>query len=264
MDVTKHTPGMFSWADLGTPDLAGSKQFYTALLGLEAFDIAIGDAAGYSILLNRGRKAFALYDMPEEMRQMTGGRPVWQSYFTVESADDTAAHIAELGGNVAQAPLDVMDAGRMLVGQDPTGGTFAVWQPRTQIGAEVFAEPGALAWNELYTRDTAAAAQFYTSLFGWSVEKTQSGDGGEYNLFSLGGQPAAGMMAIREEWGPMPPNWSVYLAVGDLDAALAHVQDLGGQQISPAMAVDSVGRFAFVCDPQGAYCTVIKPAPHDQ
>ncbi len=263
MDVSKHTPGMFSWADLGTPDLAGSKQFYTALLGLQAFDIAMGDAMGYSILLNGGRKAFALYDMPAELKQMTGGRPVWQSYFTVESADETAARIAALGGNVAQAPLDVMDAGRMVVGQDPTGGTFAVWQPRTQIGAEVFGEPGALAWNELYTHDTAAAAQFYAGLFGWSAEKTRSGDGGEYNLFSLGGQPAAGMMAIREEWEPMPPNWSVYLAVGDLDAALAQLQDLGGQQISPAMAVDGVGRFAFVCDPQGAYCTLIEPEPHD-
>ena len=144
-----------------------------------------------------------------------------------------------------------MDAGRLLVAQDPTGAAFSVWQPLNQIGAEVFGEPGALAWNELYTRDTAAAAQFYTSLFGWSAEKTQSGDGSEYNLFSLGDRPAAGMMAIREEWGPMPPNWSIYLAVANLDASLEKLQSLGGQAISPAMAVEGVGRFAFICDPQG-------------
>ena len=262
MDVTRHEAGMFSWADLGTPDLAGSKQFYTTLLGLEAFDVPMGDSMGYSILQKRGRNVFALYDMPEDMKRMTGGRPVWQSYFTVADAGATAARVRALGGTVAREPIDVMDAGRMVVAQDPTGGIFAFWQPNTQIGAEVFGEPGALAWNELYTRDTAAAAQFYTGLFGWDVEKTQSGDGGEYNLFSIGGKPAAGMMAIREEWGPMPPNWSIYLAVPDLDASLAQLQDLGGQQISPAMAVDGVGRFAFTCDPQGAYCTIIEPEPH--
>jgi len=264
MDVTKHQPGMFSWADLGTPDLAASKQFYTTLLELEAFDMPMGESAGYSIMQKRGRMVFALYGMPDELKQMTGGQPVWQSYFTVDNAAETAARASELGGTVAQEPIDVMDAGRMVAVQDPTGAFFAVWQPRNQIGAQVFGEPGALAWNELYTRDTAAAADFYSRLFGWSVEQTQSGDGGEYNLFSLGGRPAAGMMEIREEWGQMPPNWSIYLAVADLDASLAQLQSLGGQQISPAMAVEGVGRFAFICDPQGAYCTIIEPAPHDE
>ena len=264
MEITKHQPGMFSFADLGTPDLAASKQFYTAFLDLELFEMPLPDGTEFCMLRKRGKSAFSLYAMPDEMKQMTGGRPVWQSYFTVVSADETSARIKELGGTVAQEPIDVMDAGRLLVAQDPTGAPFSVWQPGTQIGAEVFGEPGALAWNELYTRDTAAAGEFYTGLFGWSVEKTQSGDGGEYNLFSIGDRPAAGMMAIQEEWGPMPPNWSIYLAVANLDASLEKLQSLGGQQISPAMAVEGVGRFAFICDPQGAYSTIIEPVPHDE
>ncbi len=264
MDVTKHQPGMFSWADLGTSDFAGSKQFYAEFLELEANEMRLPNGVDFCMLQKRGKSVFSIYTMPAEMKQMTGGQPVWQSYFTVESADEISAAIKKLGGTVAQEPIDVMDAGRLLVAQDPSGAAFSVWQPLNQIGAEVFGEPGALAWNELYTRDTAAAAQFYTSLFGWSVEKAQSGDGGEYNLFSLGEIPAAGMMAIREEWGPMPPNWSIYLAVANLDESLQQLQDLGGQQISPAMAVEGVGRFAFICDPQGAYCTIIETAPHDE
>lgn len=264
MDVSKHEPGMFNWADLGTADFAGSRQFYTEFLGLEAHDIEFPGDVEFCMLRKRGRNAFSIYTMPDEMKQMTGGQPIWQSYFTVVSAEDTSAAVKELGGTVAQEPVDVMDAGRLLVAQDPTGAAFSVWQPGAHIGAEVFGEPGALAWCELYTRDTAAAGEFYTSLFGWSVEKTQSGDGGEYNLFSLGGKPAAGMMAIREEWGQMPPNWSIYLAVADLDSSLEQLQSLGGQQISPAMAVDGVGRFAFICDPQGAYSTIIEPEPHDE
>ena len=264
MDVTQHQPGMFSWADLGTPDLDGSKHFYTTLLGLQSFDAPSPEGTRYTMLQKQNRNVFAMYDMPAELKQMTGGRPVWQSYFTVTDADAAAARIQELGGTLAQEPLDVMDAGRMAVAQDPTGAAFSVWQPGTEIGAEIFGEPGALAWNELYTHDTAAAQAFYTGLFGWTMTITPSGDGSEYNLFSIGESPAAGMMAIRPEWEPMPPNWSIYLAVADLDASLAQLQSLGGQQISPQMAVPNVGRFAFVCDPQGAYCTLIEPTPHDE
>ncbi len=263
MDVTQHQPGMFSWADLGTPDLDGSKQFYTTLLGLKALDAPSPEGSTYALLQKRERNVFAMYDMPEELKQLTGGRPVWQSYFTVADIDATAARVTELGGTLAQEPLAVMDAGRMAVAQDPTGAAFSVWQPGTEIGAEVFGEPGALAWCELYTHDTAAAQEFYVGLFGWSAEMTPSGDGGEYNLFSLDERPAAGMMAIRPEWEPMPPHWSIYLAVANLDDSLAQLQSLGGQQISPVMAVEGVGRFAFVCDPQGAFCTLIEMATHD-
>ena len=143
MDVTKHEPGMFSWADLGTPDFAGSKQFYTAFLDLEANVMSLPNGVEFCMMQKRGKNVFSIYTMPEEMKQMTGGRPVWQSYFTVESAEDASAAIKKLGGTVAQEPVDVMDAGRLLVAQDPTGAAFSVWQPLNQIGAEVFGEPGA-------------------------------------------------------------------------------------------------------------------------
>ncbi len=36
MDIEKHTPGMFSWADLGSPDAAASRRFYSELLQVDA------------------------------------------------------------------------------------------------------------------------------------------------------------------------------------------------------------------------------------
>ena len=158
MEVTKHEPGMFSWADLGTPDAEGAKRFYTELLELDATDMPMGEGMSYSMLSKRGKNSCALYTMPDEMAQMTGGRPAWLSYFTVESADETAPRITELGGTVVNGPFDVFTSGRMVVAMDPTGAMFAAWEPRDHIGAGIFGEPGALAWNELYTHDTEAAA----------------------------------------------------------------------------------------------------------
>ncbi len=260
MEITKHTPGMFSWADLATPDPEGSKAFYTEFLGLTAIDLPMQPGMVYSMLAKDGSNVCAIYQMPEEMGQMTGGQPVWNSYFTVESADETASRVAELGGAVMMGPVDVFDSGRMVVSSDPTGAVFSVWEPKSHTGAQVFGEPGALAWNELKTHDTEAAAQFYGGLFGWSANTTPSAGGGEYTEFRLDGVSAAGMMAIRKEWGEVPPNWTVYFAVASLDAALDTANRLGATVAMAPMEVQGVGRFALLRDPQGAYVYVIQIA----
>ena len=232
MEVTKHEPGMFSWADLGTPDAGGAKRFYSELLGLDTTDMQMGEGMSYTMLSKRGKHSCALYTMPDEMAQMTGGRPAWLSYFTVESADETAPRITELGGTVMNSPFDVFNSGRMVVAMDPTGAMFAAWEPRDHIGAGIFGEPGALAWNELYTHDTEAAARFYGGLFGWAANATPTADGAEYVEYRLNGQSAAGMMAIKKEWGEMPANWSIYFSVADLDASLEKAGTLSGQPAS--------------------------------
>ncbi|TGG87442.1 MAG: VOC family protein [Aphanocapsa feldmannii 277cV] len=258
LDIDKHEPGMFSWADMGTTDPEGAKSFYTELLDLDVMDVPMGEGMSYSMLNRGGRNSCALYRMSPEMEKMSGGQPFWLSYFTVESADETAGRIKEAGGSVTSGPFDVFSSGRMVVAHDPTGAMFSVWEPKDHIGAGIFGEPGALAWNELYTHDTHRAARFYADLFGWSADAATAADGGDYTVFQLNGRAAAGMMAIRPEWGETPPSWSIYFAVADLAASLDKVRELGGKQISPAMEVDGVGRLSFIRDPQGAYSSIIQ------
>lgn len=256
MEITKHEPGMFSWADLATPDVKGSENFYTKVLEVDAIDVPVGEGMAYVILNKGGKKVCAMYQMNEEMKQQMGGHPVWQSYFTVTSADYIATRVKKLGGTVAQEPFDVFEAGRMLVSQDPTGAVFAVWQPKTEIGAEVFGEPGALGWTELYTGDTQAASQFYAGVFGWSAVPHD----GEYTVFEIGDKPAAGMMAIKKEWGEVPPNWSIYFVVANLDDTIEKAKDMGAKEVIPPMTVEDVGRFVFLQDPQRGYVAFIQPA----
>ena len=258
MDVTKHQPGMFSWADMPVLDIAKAQSFYTMLLDVDATSTPIGPGMTYVVLSKAGKSCCALYPVTEEGLQQRGGQSWWLSYFTIEDADATAERVRELGGTVQAGPFDVFDAGRMAIVQDPTGAMFAVWQPKQGIGAEVFGEPGALAWNELYTHDTEAAAAFYGGLFGWRANHVRSPDGGEYTMFDLEGQPASGMMAIRKQWGEVPPSWSIYLAVGDLERSLKLVEEMGGKVINPPMEVENVGWFSFIQDPIGAYLSVIQ------
>ena len=88
---------------------------------------------------------------------MEGQPPAWTTYISVEDADASIAKVKAAGGMVFVEPMDVLDVGRMAVFADPTGAAAAVWQPRRHIGAGLVNEPGALAWNELSTRDTDAA-----------------------------------------------------------------------------------------------------------
>ncbi|MDE2900935.1 MAG: VOC family protein [Chloroflexota bacterium] len=261
MEVTKHTPGMFSWADLGSPDAAASRKFYAELLQVDAMDLADGPDAIYTTLNKNGRLCFAIYQMPDEMVEMMGGRAFWQSYFTVESADESARRITELGGTLAQEPFDVFEAGRAVVAQDTTGAVFALWEPKNEIGSQVFAEAGALSWNELYTNNPEESTRFYGGLFGWQATTGPMADGtGEYTAFMLDGQPAAGMMEIQKQWGEFPPYWSIYFGVEDLDAARVRAKALGATEITPELTVPEVGRFIYLEDPQGAHLTIIEIA----
>lgn len=257
MEISKHRPGTFSWAELATSDAAGSTAFYTQLLGLSAIDMQTDDGV-YTMLQKGGRDACGLYGVGEEELKRLGGRAVWRCYFTVENAEHAAGRVRSLGGTVIHEPIDIATDGRLAVAQDPTGALFTVWEPKDHIGAQIYGEPGSLAWAELYTRDTQAAAAFYGDLFGWHANSTRSSDGGGYTEYQLNGTPAAGMIAIREEWGPMPAHWAVYFGVADLDASRARAGELGASEIMPPMQVEGVGRFVFLRDPQGAILAAIQ------
>ena len=261
MGITKHQPGMFSWADLTTPDLEGSKKFYTELLGLDFVGVPMGEYGVYVMLNKGGKNVCAMFQMDDSMKVQTGGHPFWQSYFTVDDADESTAKARDLGGNVLMGPFDVFDAGRMSVIQDPTGAVFSIWQPKDHVGADLFGEPGALAWNELYTTDTDVAAGFYGGLFGWSAQKGPAPDGGEYFEYRLGDRSACGMLEIKKEWGEVPPNWSIYFAVADLDSTVKNAKDMGASEVMPPMEVEDVGRFCLMRDPQNAYVSFIQINP---
>jgi predicted enzyme related to lactoylglutathione lyase len=190
---------------------------------------------------------------------MEGQPPAWTTYVSVDDADASIAKVKAAGGMVFVEPMDVLDVGRMAVFADPSGAAAAVWQPHRHIGAGLVNEPGALAWNELSTRDVPAATAFYSEVFGWEPQMADMG-GMEYTLWKLGGEDMGGMMPMPAEVpAEVPSYWLAYFGTADCDASVAAATADGATLMAGPMDIPA-GRFAVMADPIGAVFGVIALA----
>ena len=112
---------------------------------------------------------------------------------------------------------------------------------------------GRFVWYELMTTDTEAAKAFYSKVVGWTTQDVPM-PGMTYTLLKAGEAQIAGLMPIPPDAKAMgvPPNWTGYVAVDDVDAGAAQLKGLGGSVMREPDDIPGVGRFAVVADPQGA------------
>ncbi len=252
-EFTSYVPGTPSWVDHATRDIDASNAFYGSLFGWDAEDQ--GADMGHYTLLRKGGRTVA-----GNMPAMGEGQPsVWVSYVSVDDADATVERAKAAGATVFVEPMDVSDIGRMAVFADPTGAAIGVWQPKTFIGAELANEAGALTWNELNTRDLAAAKTFYPEVFGWEPHDADMGEM-TYTEWKLGDNTVAGMMPMPDMVpAEVPAHWLVYFGVDDTDAAVSEATALGATTVVPPTDIPP-GRFAVLADPDGATFAIIKLA----
>lgn len=71
-----------------------------------------------------------------------------------------------------------------------------------------------------------------------------------YHMLKSGETGRAGLMSTQG--GMMPPLWVIHFRTDDLDASTKKATDLGGSTFGPAIAVEGIGRFQWIADPQGA------------
>ena len=118
---------------------------------------------------------------------------------------------------------------------------------------------GQFCWYELMTTDPKAAEAFYSAVVGW---RAQPIDGG-YTLLMAGGQSVAGVMALSEETrgAGSRPLWIGYIAVDDIERAVADLRDAGGAVVRPPADIPTIGRLCVVRDPHGAAFVLMQPDP---
>ena len=244
------TPG---WTDLAAPDVDAATRFYEGLFGWESFSPGPEDLTGGYRIFTKGGRQVAGYGPPGP-----GEPPSWRTYVIADDVDGTVEKIKGAGGNV-MAQMDVMDQGRNAVFSDPTGAVCCLWEPGEHRGAQLVNEPGAMSWNELATRDTAAAKSFYGQAFGWEARDQDMG-GMPYTTWVLGDHPVGGMFDMSGNLpGEIPPHWLTYFNVEDCDAVVAKAGELGGSALREPTDV-APGRFAVLSDPNGAAFAVIAVA----
>ena len=248
---TSYTPGTFSWVDLATTDAAAAKSFYSGLFGWETEDDDAGGVRVHDVPHRRRRRLRALRDVGGHARH--GRPPNWTSYVTVADADAAAARAKQLGGAPIEDAFDVLDLGRMAVLEDPQGAVFAVWQPRTRIGAERVNDVGCLCMNELATTDIEAARSFYERLFGWTTEMVDTGPDGPAMVFAHNGETLNASFGAVEEG--TPAHWRPYFTVESTETAVERVRELGGKELLEPQEIPD-GSIAMALDPQGAVFAV--------
>ena len=129
----------------------------------------------------------------------------------------------------------------MAVCQDPGGAFFCVMQQREHQGAELVNELGCWTWNNLMTRDTDKAKDFYGSAFGWEAIHNEEA-------------PPDVLM-----WQVEGQHWTeVYLLVPDIDAEIKGTKGAGGTLLFGPEEIP-VGKLAVFTDPQGAAFALMEP-----
>ncbi|HEX4084086.1 MAG TPA: VOC family protein [Chthoniobacteraceae bacterium] len=112
---------------------------------------------------------------------------------------------------------------------------------------------GAFSWNELSTPDPGAAIAFYTKLFGWTTEAMPM-ETMDYTVVKSGGELIGGIMKMVPD-GPIA--WTPYVTVENIDETAKQAEALGAKICVPPRDIPNVGRFAIICDPQGALIAAI-------
>jgi predicted enzyme related to lactoylglutathione lyase len=252
--MTSYAPGTPSWVDFSTPDIDASIEFYGGLFGWDVPESENAEqTGGYRQAMKGGSPAGGM------MPQMQEGQPsAWTTYVSVEDAEATATAVTEAGGTVLAEPMAVLDLGTMAIFSDPTGAVFGIWQPGSFAGAGVVNEPGAIAWNELNTRDLGAAKAFYGAVFGWTFDTQEMGEAGSYTTIVLGDRPVGGILDMAERDVPVaiPAHWQVYFGVEDTDATIEAAKQAGGSVMVEPIDIPA-GRFSILTDPHGASFAVI-------
>ena len=255
--TTRQMTGELTWVDLQAKDLEAQTRFYEGLFGWTHEDLPTDQGPIYRQFYIDGMRAAAVSQMQPEM-EAKGMPSVWNTYFAAKSVDECVAKVQDLGGQVIMPAMDVMQEGRMAGIMDPTGGAFFLWQTGRTGGAEVFSRPGALMWADLNTRDPEKAADFYSKLFDWKIDRLEAGPM-PYWQATMGETPEAGIMPMQPQLPEsVPANWMPYFGVASVKDAVERAKAAGGSVTMEPMTAGSV-TFAILSDPAGAVFSIMEP-----
>lgn len=121
---------------------------------------------------------------------------------------------------------------------------------------------GSFCWNELMTPDVAAAKAFYGAVLGWTFTDQDMGEEGVYTLAYVDGEKDA--VAGIYNWPESQPgsrDWFPYVAIDNIDAAVAKIEPAGGKVMRGPWAVPGVGKIAIVLDAAGSAIGYLEAEP---
>lgn len=110
---------------------------------------------------------------------------------------------------------------------------------------------------ELNTQDVPKAKSFYQSLFDWTLNDVDMGEGMIYTMVNVGEGTGGGMM--KHPMPDAPSMWLPYVLVDDIVAATEKAKSLGATVVRDVMDVTDYGSLSIIIDPTGAALGLWQP-----
>jgi predicted enzyme related to lactoylglutathione lyase len=244
-DSSSRREGDFVWHDLLTEDLPNAERFYGELFG---WTFTETEVPGYSLIEYRGRPIGGIVDTATRNSKVNESQ--WVSVLSILDVDAAVDAVRASGGAVHVRPTDLPGRGRLAVVSDPRGALFALLRTTTGDPPDRKVEIGDWMWTELWTLDLEASAAFYSELAGYELEQRTILEGIDYDVFTLGGRPRAGLIPMPEK--SVRAHWLPYVRVDDAAALAEKVEGLGGRVLLDPSRGERRGTVAIVLDPTGA------------
>jgi predicted enzyme related to lactoylglutathione lyase len=236
--------GEIYWFTLLTENVYAAMGFYMELFGWQ-----IEPSPGGSYMALRNGVPFASFNAIED-RMPGAGESMWLAAVTVADLRQSVATARSLGATIHEDVTRVPGWASYSLIQDPQGAPLVLVVPERQLGGtEGYS---GWRWAELWTHDTAAAADFYIQVIGYELERAQVGED-TYTVFRSGDKRNAGLVALKQP--EVAPRWAPYVGVTDLRSILVRVWEEGGKVLREPAEIDfeaaGKNRVALIADPTG-------------
>lgn len=249
-----HIPGKFVWADLFTSDLDAARAFYTQLFGWEWRWVS-DPPHPYGIFYKDGYAVAGLAFRKADSKERGYAR--WAHYISVPDVSAMEAAIIEKGGRALLPKRSLPDRGDIAILATPDEAVIGIIHSSSGDPGDFRPELGEFLWHELFTKDVAAAAEFYQSLFGYEVlEKEDTAEIVDYFLAS--GEHSRGGIGSLPPESETVSTWLGYIRVDDVEKAVEQVKALGGEVLVPPDPANIDGDLAIVADPVGTPIGLIR------
>jgi uncharacterized protein len=114
--------------------------------------------------------------------------------------------------------------------------------PQHQGETEV---PNPVVHFEILGPDAKKLQDFYSSLFGWTIDANNEM---QYGTVDNGGQGINGGVAPSDDGGPRS---IFYISVKDATEHLQKIESMGGKTVTPATVIPGMVTYALFTDPAG-------------
>lgn len=129
---------------------------------------------------------------------------------------------------------------------------------------------GEFCWTEIASDNLEACKTFYSNVFGWQFDQSQS-TGSELQYLEFSSCNTDQKDGALYEMQPMmfggtipPPHIALYVSVDNVDESAAKATAIGGSIVFGPYDIPNVGRMTVINDPTGAAITLITLSPGDK